>query len=158
MNTAPNPQALHAALVLEFDRLNQAHFDSELTRPEIVVSLRKTYGGYYQPKQHRIVVSWQAHQEHGWAETLNTFRHEVAHIVHPNHSPEFWALALRLGAAQRYASAPLKPRAAGRYVYECPTCRRRLVRRRRLRLSSCAACDKKFNPAHTLRLVRTQHG
>ena len=51
-------------------------------------------------------MSWQAYREHGLAETLNTFRHEVAHIVHPNHSAAFWELAHALGVTQRYASAP----------------------------------------------------
>ena len=44
-------------------------FDCRLTLPEIILSRRKTYGGYYQPRRHRIVLSLQAYQEHGWPET-----------------------------------------------------------------------------------------
>ena len=143
---------LWETLRAEFDRLNDTHFGGRLAVPEIVVSRRKTYGGYYQPRTHRIVVSWQAYQEHGLGETLNTFRHEVAHIVHPNHSRAFWEVALALGATQRYASPPLtKP--ARKYVYACPACGRQIERRRRIRAASCAACDSRYNPRYALRLV-----
>lgn len=144
-------QALHQ----EFARLNALHFDGKLACPEIVLSRRKTYGGYYQPRRHRIVLSLQAYHEHGWDETLNTFRHEVAHILHPDHSAAFWAVATRLGATQRYASSPLaaKPRPAPRYTYACPACGRRIQRHRRLRTASCAICDKRYNPLYALHLV-----
>ena len=149
------PEAVLEALHAEFERLSAAHFDGRLKRPEIVLSRRKTYGGYYQPRVHKIVLSWQAYQEHGWGETLNTFRHEVAHIKHPNHSAAFWALATQLGATQRYASAPLRPRprATPKFVYACPVCGRLITRHRRLRTASCAACDKRYNPRYALRLV-----
>ena len=136
----------------EFERLNQAHFEGRLAEPEIVLSTRKTFGGYYQPRNHRIVVSWQAYCEHGLAETLNTFRHEVAHIIHPHHRTEFWALAYTLGVTRRYASPPLVTRPP-KYVYACPACGRQIRRKRRLKLSSCAACDSVFNPKYALRLV-----
>lgn len=139
-------------LCAEFHRLNTAHFEGRLTLPEIVLSTRKTFGGYYQPSRHRIVLSWQAYTEHGLPETLNTFRHEVAHIVHPNHSAAFWEVALALGATQRYASPPRVVRAR-RYVYACPACGRRIERRRRLRAASCAACDPAYNPKNALQLV-----
>lgn len=139
-------------LCAEFHRLNAAHFEGRLILPEIVLSTRKTFGGYYQPSRHRIVLSWQAYSEHGLPETLNTFRHEVAHIVHPNHSLAFWNVALALGAAQRYASPPRVVRAC-RYVYACPACGRRIERRRRLRTASCASCDHAYNPKYALQLV-----
>ena len=149
------PDALLCALHTEFDRLNTDHFQGRLVVPEIVLSTRKTYGGYYQPKNHRIVLSLQAYREHGWPEMLNTFRHEVAHIVHPNHSRAFWDLARALGSAQRYASAPLRPRrtAHKKYLYICDACGGRLLRHRRLRNASCGACDSTFNPKFPLRLL-----
>ena len=148
----PEHSALHDLLREEFHRLNAAHFDCRLTMPEIVLSTRKTFGGYYQPARHRIVLSWQAYCEHGLPETLNTFRHEVAHIVHPNHSADFWRVALMLGATQRYASPPLKV-PSRRYVYACPACGRQIMRRRRLRSASCASCDRHFNPHYALQLI-----
>lgn len=145
--------ALARLLEEEFARLNRVHFAGGLAAPEIVVSRRKTYGGYYQPARNRIVVSGQAFREHGLAETLNTFRHEVAHIVHPNHSRAFWALACALGATQRHARAPLSV-PTPRFVYACPACGRRLARSRRLlRASSCGACDTKYNPRYLLQLM-----
>lgn len=151
----PELAALEDVLRAEWERLNQTHFGGRLTMPEIVVSTRKTYGGYYQPARHRIVVSWQAYQEHGLPETLNTFRHEVAHVVHPNHSAAFWSLAHALGVTQRYASPPVARRSR-RYIYACPACERRIERRRRLRLASCAACDKRYNPRYAFTLVATE--
>ena len=147
--------ALEDTLRTEWDRLNQAHFGGRLMMPEIVVSTRKTYGGYYQPSRHRIVVSWQAYREHGLDETLNTFRHEVAHVVHPNHSAAFWTLARALGVTQRYASPPVLRRSR-RYIYACPACERRIERRRRLRDASCASCDARYNPRFALKLIATE--
>lgn len=154
--TKNDGEAVHALTLLlaeEFVWLNAVHFAGRLAVPEIVVSRRKTYGGYYQPARNRIVISYQAYCEHGLPETLNTFRHEVAHMVHPNHSRAFWALACALGATQRHASAPLAAK-PGRFVYACPACGRRLVRQRRLRrASSCALCDTRYNPQYQLRLA-----
>lgn len=149
---SPEQKALWDLLYTEFHRLNSDHFEGRLTLPEIVLSTRKTFGGYYQPSRHRIVLSWQAYLEHGLPETLNTFRHEVAHIIHPNHSAAFWRVALALGATQKYASPPreIRPR---RYVYACSACGKRIERRRRLRMASCAACDRVFNPQFMLQLV-----
>ncbi len=152
----PEQSALHTLLCAEFDRLNTAHFGGGLTPPEIVVSPRKTYGGYYQPGKHRIVISWQAHAEYGLPETLNTFRHEVAHILHRNHGPQFWALAHILGVTQKYASHP-QIRSGKVYIYACPGCGKRTERRRRIRVAaSCAACDRRYNPRFVLRLVQEQ--
>jgi predicted SprT family Zn-dependent metalloprotease len=152
---ADDPKSVLALLHAEFDRLNAEHFEGSLTCPEIVLSKRKAFGGYYQPRRHRIVLSWQAYEEHGWNETLNTFRHEVAHIVHPNHSKAFWTVANQLGATQRYASAPkIQPRTPHKYVYMCPKCERKYFRNRRFRKASCGVCDKKFNPEFLLRLVK----
>jgi len=149
---------LHEELCREFDRLNAVHFAGGLSRPEITVSTRKSYGGYYQPRLHRIVVSWQGHLDHGLEETLNTFRHEVAHIVHPHHRTEFWTLANTLGVTRRYASTPLaaRPPRQPKYIYACAACGKRILRHRRLKLSSCAACDPKFNPKFVLRLIPTE--
>ncbi len=148
-------ETLAGRLRIEFDRLNAAHFGGRLTCPEIVISRRKTYGGYYQPQKHRIVLSWQAYQEHGWDETVNTFRHEVAHIVHRDHSAAFWTLARTLGVVRRYAAAPVVPaRTSYRYVYACPVCGRRVHRHRRMRRpASCGICDKRFNPRYALCLL-----
>jgi predicted SprT family Zn-dependent metalloprotease len=152
-NITPEQTTVLALLHEEFHRLNAVHFEGRLTLPEIVLSNRKTFGGYYQPTRHRIVLSWQAYREHGLPETLNTFRHEVAHIVHPNHSAAFWSVAIALGATQRYASSPLQTHSR-KYVYGCPVCGRRIERRRRLRASSCASCDRAYNPRYALQLIR----
>jgi predicted SprT family Zn-dependent metalloprotease len=146
-------EALLLDLYDEFARLNVCHFDGSLPRPLIELSTRKTFGGYYSKSRNRIVLSWQAYCEYGLDETLNTLRHEIAHIVYQNHGPEFWTLALRLGVERKYARHPLKRRARKALIYECPNCGTRLQRVRRMPNSSCARCDRKYNPAYVMKLV-----
>ncbi len=146
--------AVTAQLWQEFERLNAEFFAGKLTLREIRVSTRKQYGGYYQKSNSLIVLSWLSYQTHGWDETLNTFRHEVAHIVHQDHSRAFWDLAYRLGCTRRYALPPTEPNPAyAQFVYECPNCKTQIRRRKKIALSSCGACDRKFNPAFRWRLV-----
>lgn len=155
--SSSSPEDVLTALYREFARLNADHFGGTLAQPEVRFSRRKTYGGYYRPAHNLIVLSWQAFQEHGWDETLNTFRHEVAHIVHRNHSKDFWDLAYRLGVNKRYAASPIKRSTRRkRYVYLCSHCGQRVVRARRLRGASCGVCDKNYNPLYVLKLVTEQ--
>ncbi|MFM7323256.1 MAG: YgjP-like metallopeptidase domain-containing protein [Armatimonadota bacterium] len=156
-----DPGALEKEAVLhrlleEFHRLNHLHLDGALVLEELVLSNRKQYGGYCQPARRRIVLSWPAYRDHGWDEILLTFRHEVAHLVHPNHSPAFWELAARFGCPpERRHALPPKSRPAGwyRYIYECPTCAGQVYRRKRIQRASCGRCDRRWNPMHQLRLV-----
>jgi hypothetical protein len=147
-----------SALWDEFRRLNAVHFSDTLTLAELIVSTRKKYGGYCQPARKKIVVSWQEYIDWGWDETLITFRHEVAHLVHPNHSAAFWALAHQLGCpTDRRRARPPKDRPAGwwKFAYECPVCRARIYRRKRLAHASCGKCDRNFNPRYLMQLVES---
>lgn len=151
-------QTLLGQLWQEFHRLNAAHFEGTLRLNEIVLSTRKQYGGYCVPSRRRIVLSLRAYRDHGWEETLLTFRHEVAHLVHPNHSRAFWELAETLGCPpERRHALPAKhrPPAYTRFVYECPACQHRVYRRRRLGRASCGRCDRRFNPQYLLRPVKS---
>ena len=142
----------------ECDRLNASYFGGKCARPTIEFSKRKTFGGYYQKRNHRIVLSWQAYVEHGWDEVLNTFRHELAHIPYQNHGAQFWKLATLLGVTKKFAANPLTPRRTSLhlYVYACPACGGQIRRRKRLRNASCSRCDRNYNPRFKLRLVNTE--
>lgn len=146
-------QSLLALLQHEFDLLNAEYFQGSLKPPKIEISRRKTFGGYYQKQSHRIVLSWQAYLEHGIDETMNTFRHEVAHIVHIRHDKAFWDLAYRIGVIKKYAANPLQPRRRRMYVYACPSCGTQMRRYRRYRNASCAQCDRRYNPKFRLKLI-----
>jgi|GEM_PF-804486 predicted SprT family Zn-dependent metalloprotease len=151
--------AMLVLLNTEFDRLNQTFFENKLRRPVIEFSTRKSFGGYYQKLAHRIVLSWQAYVEYGLCETMNTFRHEVAHIVHQHHRKEFWQLAYTLGVTKKYASVPVNPvkRKSRWYTYECPACKGLLHRKRRIKNNaSCAKCDSEYNPLYQLRLIKAE--
>jgi len=152
---AAEREAVAARLWAEFHRLNAAFFpDSPLELMELRLSTRKQYGGYCVPSKKVIVLSWQAYKEHGWDETLETFRHEVAHLVHADHSRAFWLLAARLGCTRKHALPPKeRPHAFCKYVYECPSCKAQVFRRKRLVRASCGRCDRTFNPTYQLRLV-----
>ena len=148
--------ALNRSLWEEFARLNDTYFAGALDLRELVVSTRKKYGGYCQPGRRKIVVSWQEYSDYGWDETLITFRHEVAHLVHPNHSAAFWALAHQLGCpTDRKRARPPKDRPAGwwRFAYECPVCKSRVYRRKKLVRASCGRCDRHFNPNFLMQLI-----
>ncbi|MDR3708503.1 MAG: hypothetical protein P4L33_09380 [Capsulimonadaceae bacterium] len=147
---------LLAQLTAEFHRLNETHLNGKYKCPVIEFSTRKTFGGYYQKKRHRIVLSWQAYVEHGWDETLNTFRHEVAHIVHLPHNRDFWELAAQLGTTRKYAANPIVNTRSPQkmFVYACPVCGGLVRRRKRLRNASCARCDRNYNPKFKLKLVQ----
>ncbi len=162
MNAAPHPidtpGALEAALWIEFARLNAAFFEDALQLDCLIASTRKRYGGYCVPSKRKIVVSWHAFLDHGWDELLITFRHEVAHLVHPNHTRAFWELAERIGCPpDRRKALPPKHRDAGwwRFLYECPGCGQRVPRRTRLQGASCGRCDKRYNPNYRLKLIDT---
>ena len=143
----------------EFRRLNAEYFNNGLMLREIRLSTRKQYGGYYRKLDGLIVLSWQAYCDYGWEETLNTFRHEVAHIVYQDHSRQFWNLAIQLGCNRRYASPPLnREHAYCRYVYACPACGAKVFRRKRLQRASCAHCDSRYNPAYSLSLISAAIG
>jgi predicted SprT family Zn-dependent metalloprotease len=159
----PTRADILARLWEEFHHLNTTFFDGTLVLNEIRLSTRKQYGGYYRRiinkttpslSRNMIVLSWPAYQQHGWEETVNTLRHEIAHIVHMDHSKAFWELAERLGCTKRHALPPKERNPAYyHFVYECPKCKTQMFRRKRLVRASCGLCDKAFNPENLLHLV-----
>lgn len=120
-------------------------------RPTIVWSNAKATGGTCYGNG-RIIMSAQAFDEHGLAESLDTWRHEMAHLVHMNHSWRFWELAWRLGVQHTTAHSAASPK-SGRYKYVCPRGHEVFTNGLRTRQYSCQHCSPRWDRRYILELV-----
>jgi len=136
-----------------FESLNRQHFDNTLPRPTIEWSTRMKHAGKCEMKA-GIIRLGRAYHEHYPEDVVDTLKHEMIHLIHPNHGPEFHREAKRIGTS-RYARNYPGMLKGMKYIYKCPTCGTEYPSRKMLRMRSCGKCSGgKFNRTHKLVFIR----
>ncbi len=157
----PSPPTLPpvADLYRMFDRFNGEFFEGRLPVTKIEYSERMLIAGSYTPSR-RIIKIGKKYHEIFPEEVEDTLKHEMIHILYPNHDRNFKAWAFKLGASLKAKSHPLL-RSNYKYLYVCPVCGREYPRRKRLQMASCGICTKgrHFDPKYKLKLAisKTHH-
>lgn len=141
-----------------FHELNQLHFGGSLPLPKLLWNqrLRSSAGRFSPGSTHLLkpraptieVASYLKELPDGTFHTKDTMLHEMVHyyLWHKKrpygHTPEFNQILRRVGA-RRYNPVPkLGP---VKYWYKCPNCAEKIPAKRKLSLSACAPCCKKYN-------------
>ncbi len=136
-----------------FRDFNDRHFDGKLPTAKVEWSSRMKHAGrcYYSDRIIRLGVSYHTYYPE---DVTLTLKHEMIHLVIPNHGSEFKREARRIGAT-RYARHYPGMLRGMKYLYECPTCGETYPSRKILRLRSCGKCSNgRYDVRHKLRLVR----
>lgn len=146
-----------ALLYRKFDEINREYFDGRLPVTKIAYSGRMLIAGSYTPSNKIIKIGRRYHEIFP-DEIEDTLRHEMIHILYPNHDRNFKAWAKKLGASLKARSHPLL-RSDFKYLYICPVCGREYPRRKRLRMASCGVCSKghRFDARFKLKLVPSKN-
>ncbi len=140
-----------------FDQLNERYFNSRLqARLELSSRMTATAGKCY---YRRGVIRLSQLYLQQFPERLpQLLLHEMIHLVAPGHGPAFKAEAGRCGVPAEGMHdftycRPFAPRrrSGWRYIYECPSCGRRFVKRR-AGTWSCGHCAPRYDPRFRLRL------
>lgn len=128
--------------------LREMYFpDADFTSPLLRFSRRMfRRGGSYDPETGDIAVALGLWIEYGVDEVIDVVKHELihAHVIteERSHGPTFLIEAARIGCNLFCPEFAVDRRRTSnkRFVYACPTCRYRVVRRRRAHLS-CGTCN-----------------
>jgi predicted SprT family Zn-dependent metalloprotease len=142
-------------LLRMFGEINRRYFQGTLPEAKISYSKRMMIAGSYTPVKREIKIGIKYHRLFP-NEIEDTLKHEMIHILHPNHNREFRLEAKRIGASMKAKSHP-QLRKPPVYIYVCPRCGKEYPRQKRLRMASCGACSArgKFDPRCKLkRLTR----
>lgn len=134
-----------------FDRFNWLYFGGKLPSVKIEYSGRMGAAGSYSPGRKLIKIGRKYHQLFP-QDLEDTLKHEMIHIIYPNHDRNFKAEATRIGASLRAREHP-SLRRPPKYVYECPGCGMDYPRQKRIVMASCGRCSRggKFDPRFKLR-------
>ncbi len=102
-------------------------------------------------RKKRITLSAKLVLLNSEAEVRDTILHEIAHALAPasGHGPKWKRIAKSIGCNAKRCFGHEVAVPIAKYTGICPTCRRRIHRNRRLRVS-CAHCDRRFNPRHLI--------
>jgi predicted SprT family Zn-dependent metalloprotease len=137
-----------------YSEFNQEIFHNRLPEVKLGYSRRMLIAGIYIPSKREIRIGEKYHKI--FPEDLeDTLKHEMIHIIYPNHNREFKNLARRLGVSLKAKEHPSLR--SYRYLYACPCCGKEYPRRKQLRMSSCADCTpgREYDPRFKLKLVKS---
>lgn len=141
-----------------FDRLNQKHFAGRL-EATLELSDRMTAAAGRCYHRRRLIRLSRLYLQQFPEKLPQLLLHEMIHLVVPGHGRAFREEARRCGIPEEGRRdftycRPFAPRRPSRwrYVYQCPSCGRRFVRRRAGHWS-CGHCSTRYDPRFKLRLV-----
>ena len=139
-----------------FDEFNQQFFEGRLPRAKISYSDRMLIAGSFTPVKNEIKIGRKYHRIFP-DEIADTLKHEMIHIINPNHDSRFKSIAARIGASVRARSHP-SLRGNYKYLYICPHCGREYPRQKRLRMAYCGICTKngQYDARFKLRLSNSK--
>jgi predicted SprT family Zn-dependent metalloprotease len=136
-----------------FADLNHKFFSGRLPDANVEWSSRMKHAGRCSQELNLIRLGLEYHR-HYPEDIVDTLKHEMIHLLHPNHGTEFKREARRIGAS-RYAKQYPGMLKGMRYLYECPTCGESFPSRKLLRMRACGKCSgRKYDSRHKLRFVR----
>ncbi len=136
-----------------FRDFNCRFFGGELPVAQVEWSTRMKHAGKC-IRSDRIIRLGVSYHTHFPEDVTDTLKHEMIHLVIPNHGSEFKREANRIGTS-RYARHYPGMLRGMKFLYECPTCGETYPSRKILRLRSCGRCSNgRYNSDHKLRFVR----
>ncbi|MFH1698946.1 MAG: SprT-like domain-containing protein [Candidatus Zixiibacteriota bacterium] len=129
-----------AELEKMYDIYNAQYFGGKLPLTKIKYSKRMLAAGAYYSNLKEIRISEKYHLIFP-DEVYDTLKHEMIHILQPNHNASFKRIARKIGASVRATEHP-ELRRKPKYLYICPHCLSEYPRIKRLRMASCGKCSK----------------
>ncbi|MFH1788888.1 MAG: hypothetical protein ABH834_05875 [Candidatus Altiarchaeota archaeon] len=156
------------ALKQSFRRVNEKYLESGLKEEEYSLKWKNLSGQYGRVSHAKNHATITIHEKLAQDAQLTDYvmLHELLHTVKGfrwvrRHRGKFNQRMRELLGASEYRRLEARLRGVDirkrvfkkRYVYECPTCRQKITRKRRIKNCSCATCDSKYNPSHKLRLI-----
>ncbi len=145
-----------AQLYRMYDAFNEECFNGRLPAVKISYSNRMLIAGSFMPSTREIKIGRKYHTIFP-DDLADTLKHEMIHVIYPNHDRGFKALAAKLGVSLKAKAHP-DLRGSYKYLYVCPVCGREYPRRKRLRMASCGVCSKgrSFDSCCKLQLARVK--
>jgi predicted SprT family Zn-dependent metalloprotease len=141
-------------LYMMFESINYKYFNSALPQVLIEWSTRMRAAGKYYLGS-KIIRLGRRYHEYYPNEVEDTLKHEMLHILYPNHGKVFKREAERIGTS-RHAKAYPGGRSPHKYIYVCSSCGQKYHRHKRLRMASCGKCSNKgFDARYKLKLFWT---
>jgi predicted SprT family Zn-dependent metalloprotease len=123
-----------------FMAINHKYFGGTLPRVSIEWSKRMRVAGKYFVDE-RLIKLGRKYHEYYPDEVEDTLKHEMVHILYPDHGPQFKREAARIGTSNHARDYP-GGTSPHKYIYICPACGQKYYRHRRLRMASCGTCSK----------------
>jgi SprT-like protein len=131
--------------------LNNRYFKGKLPRVRIEWSTRMRAAGKYYVG-YKLIRLGRKYHEYYPEEVEDTLKHEMIHILYPDHGKKFKQMASLLGTSFHAKDYP-GGRSPHKYIYVCPVCGQKYFRHRRMSVSSCGRCSNgKYDPRFKLRL------